>query len=83
MNELGGFRILSLLGQGQFGHTYEAERNGQRVALKVIKEEAIQQGFSIKRFQREVRALQKAVGSNVVKFIDAGMAPLGGVNKLT
>jgi len=46
------------------------------VALKVIKEEAIQQGFSIKRFQREVRALQKAVGSNVVKFIDAGMAPL-------
>jgi len=77
MKQFADFRIITLLGQGQFGETYEAERTGERVALKIIKEEAIQRGFDVKRFQREVRALQKAVGPNVVRFIDAGAAPLG------
>jgi len=77
MPEIGGYRIGRLLGQGSFGETYEATKEGERVALKLIREEALLCGFDIRRFQREVRALQKAVGPNVVRFIDAGVGQLG------
>lgn len=77
MAEIAGYQIGSLLGKGAFGETYEATKAGQRVALKLIHEEAMRQGFDVRRFQREVRALQKAVGPHVVKFIDAGLAQLG------
>ena len=68
---IGGYEIGRLLGHDAFGETHEATKAGQRVALKLIREEAMQQGFDLRRFQREVRALQKAVGPNVVQFIDA------------
>jgi serine/threonine protein kinase len=74
---IGGYDIGKLLGHGAFGETHEATKAGQRVALKLIKEEAMQQGFDVRRFQREVRALQKAVGPHVVQFIDAGVGQLG------
>jgi serine/threonine protein kinase len=60
MTLIAGYKIGTLLGHGAFGETYEAVKAGQRVALKLIKEEAIQQGYDVRRFQREVRALQKA-----------------------
>lgn len=75
--KIAGYQLGQLLGQGAFGQTYEATKDGQRVALKLIKEEAMQQGFDLRRFEREVRALQKAVGPNVVKFMDAGIGQLG------
>jgi serine/threonine protein kinase len=37
-----GYQLGKLLGQGTFGQTYEAIKNGQRVAIKLIREEAIQ-----------------------------------------
>lgn len=77
MAAIGGYEIGRLLGHGAFGETHEATKAGQRIALKLIKEEAMQQGFDLRRFQREVRALQKAVGPNVVQFIDAGVGQLG------
>ncbi len=66
MAEVAGYQIGRLLGQGAFGQTYEATKDGQRAALKLIREEAVQRGFDGRRFQREVRALQKAVGPNIV-----------------
>ena len=76
MNEIAGYKLGKLLGQGAFGETYEATKEGETVALKIIKEEAFQHGFDLKRFGREVRALQKATGPHVVKFIDAGTGKL-------
>lgn len=72
-----GYQLGSLLGRGTFGETFEATKGGERVALKLIKEEAIQQEVDRKRFNREVRSLQKCVGPNVVKFIDSGVGQLG------
>ncbi len=77
MSIIGGYQLGKLLGHGAFGETYEATKGGQRVALKLIKEEAMQQGFDLRRFQREVRALQKAVGPHVVRFIDSGVGQMG------
>ncbi len=77
MVQIAGYELGKLLGKGNFGETYEATKNGQRVALKLIKEEAVQHGFDAHRFQREVRALQKAAGPNVVEIIDAGTDVLG------
>ncbi|MBN1964817.1 MAG: serine/threonine protein kinase [Anaerolineae bacterium] len=55
MATIAGYRLGSLLGQGAYGETYEATKDGQRVKLKPIREEAAQQGFDLRRFQREVR----------------------------
>ncbi|TKJ41365.1 hypothetical protein CEE36_08605 [candidate division TA06 bacterium B3_TA06] len=70
-----------MLGKGMFGETYEAFKGNERVAIKLIKEEAILFGFDLRRFQREVRALQKAVGPNVVRFIDSGTAKFGNTTR--
>lgn len=77
MTDIGGYRLGRLLGQGNFGQTHEATKEGERVALKLIREEALAQGFDQRRFEREVRSLQKVVGPNVVKLIEAGVAQLG------
>ena len=77
MNEIAGYQLGKLLGQGTFGETYVAIKNNQKVALKLIREEVIQQGFDLRRFQREVRSLQKAIGPNVVKFVESGIAQMG------
>jgi eukaryotic-like serine/threonine-protein kinase len=77
MTQIAGYNLGRMLGQGTFGETYEALKGSERVALKLIKEEAVQHGFDLRRFQREVRALQKAVGSNVVRLLDSGAAQLG------
>ncbi len=82
MPKINGYQLGRLLGQGTFGETYEAAKAGQRFALKLIREEAVLQGWDVKRFEREVRALQKAVGPNVVKFIEAGEAALGNETRL-
>jgi serine/threonine-protein kinase len=77
MPVIGGYDIGRLLGHGAYGETHEATKAGERVALKLIKEDAMQQGYDVRRFQREVRALQKAVGPHVVRFIDAGVGQIG------
>lgn len=78
MPEIAGYQLGRLLGKGTFGETYEAVKEGRKVALKVIKEEAVLQGFfDVRRFQREVRSLQKARGTNVVEFIESGAGNLG------
>lgn len=83
MAEIAGYQLGRLLGQGAFGETYEAVKNGERVALKLIKEEAMQQGFDLRRFQREVRSLQKAIGPNVVRLLNSGVGQLGNETRST
>jgi len=77
MPSIAGYQIGRLLGRGTFGETYIANKGDQRVALKLIREEAIQRGYDIRRFQREVRALQRVIGPQVVRLLEAGEGQLG------
>ncbi|MFL6209467.1 MAG: serine/threonine protein kinase [Pyrinomonadaceae bacterium] len=77
MTVFAGYQLGQLLGYGTFGETYEATKDGQKFAIKLIKEQVMQREIDRQRFKREVRALQKAIGPNVVRFIDSGVANLG------
>ena len=77
MLNVAGYVVGTLLGQGTYGQTFEATKNGQRFALKLIRAEALRFGFDPRRFQREVRALQKAAGPHVVEIMEAGETKVG------
>lgn len=82
MATIAGYELGRLLGKGSFGETFQARKGGQTFALKLIKEEAIQAGYDVKRFQREVRALQKVVSPHVVRIAEAGQDTVGQETKL-
>ncbi len=77
MLQIGKYKLGNLLGVGAFGETYIAIKDGEKFALKLIKEEAILKGFDINRFTRECRALEKVQHGNIVKIIEYGQAPVG------
>ncbi len=77
MPNIAGYRLGKLLGQGAFGQTYEAKKGRRRFAIKLIRPEALRHGFEPKRFAREVRALEKVQGENIVRIIEAGCGDLG------
>jgi len=73
-----GFRLLRPLGKpGGFGAVYEAERDGQRVALKIFHAELLE-NVELERFRREVRGLVKVRAPNLVAYIDSGATEHGG-----
>jgi hypothetical protein len=52
--QVGGYRLLRLLGSGGMGAVYEAEApGGQRVALKLISPEFVKHSTSLERFRQE------------------------------
>ena len=59
MVKIGDYILGNILGVGAFGETYLAEKGNKKFAVKLIKEEAILQGFDINRFKRECRTLEK------------------------
>lgn len=73
---INGYKIIDHLGSGAFGNTYKVEKQGNQYALKLLKPEAINPEISsggFKRFQREIRSLQKVNSDYVVKYIDDGV----------
>lgn len=75
-NQIAGFRFRRLLGSGSFAHTYEAERDGERFAVKVFYDlpaTAIAQ----ERFRREVLSLRIS-HPNLTEYVDSGVATYGG-----
>ena len=56
-SEVGGYRLLRVLGQGGMGRVYEAEEpaTGRRVALKLISAEYAGSPDAVERFRREGR----------------------------
>lgn len=78
IGDLAGFRILSPLGlPGSFGTVFEAERHGQRYALKVFHAPLLTEDRE-ERFRREVQVLQQASHPNLVPYADSGIASFAG-----
>lgn len=65
---IGGYKILSPLGEGGAGSVYKAKKNGKIVALKIPK---ILSPTDLRRLKREVCALSSVNNPNVAKIIEA------------
>ena len=71
---LGSFRIESILGTGAMGVVYRAvnEASGKTAAVKVINGETSQKGKAYERFRREAEILQQFRHPNIVRFLALG-----------
>lgn len=67
-SQVGGYKILSPLGEGSAGSVYKAKKNGKIVALKLPK---ILGATDLRRLEREVYALSSVNNPNVAKIIEA------------
>jgi Protein kinase domain len=75
-NQVAGFWFVRLLGSGSFAHTYEAERDGKRYAVKVFYELPATADRR-ERFQREVSSLRIA-HPNLAEYAESGISIFGG-----
>ena len=73
----GRYQPLRLIGRGGMGLVYEVEHahTGERLALKVLVSQSHASGASVDRFKREARASARIKSENVVRVIDADVAP--------
>jgi serine/threonine protein kinase len=70
---VGAYTIESQLGEGGMGRVYKAVgRDGQPVALKIVKEEMAVDEVFVKRFRREAEIAQRIQHPNVVSVLDTG-----------
>jgi serine/threonine protein kinase len=72
-DEVGGYRIESVLGVGGMGVVYRASApDNTRVALKLIKQDFARDETFLRRFRREARIAQTVVNPHVVPVVDTG-----------
>src|SRR3954462_15812638 len=69
-----GYRVVSLLGEGSTGAVYLAERDGERVALKLLGAEFARDERFRKRFIRESEIAASLDHPHVVPIVDFGDA---------
>ncbi len=77
--QIGPFRILSVLGEGGMGTVYDAEQKEpvrRRVALKVIKQ-GMDSAMALRRFEAEWQALAMMEHSNIARVYEAGTTERG------
>ena len=72
-SEIGGYKLVGLIGEGGMGSVYLAQGDGdEQVALKVMPADlAANEGFR-RRFLRESRYARSVEHPNVVRVRDAG-----------
>jgi len=72
---IGGYRILSLIGEGGMGVVYEAEQENPRrvVALKVVKP-GLAVPEILRRFEQESHALGRLQHPGIAQIYEAGVA---------
>ena len=78
-DEIGQYRLLSVLGEGGFGTVWLAERREpfvQRVALKVIKP-GMDSRSVLGRFEQERQALAMMNHPNIARVLDGGLTAAG------
>jgi tRNA A-37 threonylcarbamoyl transferase component Bud32 len=69
---VGPYRILGLLGEGAMGRVFRAERDGQPVALKLLRKEHLRSRALLDRFFREARAVTRIRHPHIVRVLDVG-----------
>ena len=78
--ELGAYKLISLIGQGGMGIVWLAERSDgrfeSRVAVKVLNVPLVGRGGE-ERFKREGAILGRLSHPHVAKLLDAGVSPTG------
>lgn len=74
--QLGSYRILSLLGSGGMGRVYEAvdSKLDRRVALKVVSSEILSGDEQMKRLVREAKAASALNHPNIATIYELGQA---------
>jgi len=68
----GSYRLGARVGRGGMGEVYEAEhlRLGSRVAVKILRDQALSNTDNIQRFHREALAASAVGHENIVKVTD-------------
>ena len=78
-DQVGPYKLLSLIGEGGFGAVWLAERREpfvQRVALKVVKA-GMDSKSVLARFEQERQALAVMNHPGIAKVLDGGLTPAG------
>ena len=72
--QVGPYRLFTLLGQGQMGVVFRARREAddETVALKILREELAGDELYRRRFQREARIASELDHAHVVPVVDFG-----------
>ncbi|MFK7984431.1 MAG: serine/threonine protein kinase [Sandaracinaceae bacterium] len=75
----GKYRRLTLIGEGGMGRVYLGEHtlSLERVALKVMRPELLQDPQQRARFLRECRTIEDLSAPHVIKVMEAGVSALG------
>ncbi len=72
---LDGFALGPVIGRGAMGEVYEAaDRSGRPVAVKVLAPQFLADDDSLRRFQREARAIAAVDTPHIVRLIEVGPA---------
>jgi serine/threonine protein kinase len=73
------YKILSMLGKGGMGVVYVAEQSmiGRKVALKVLRQEVVQDEAAVKRFLTEAKAIASLRNKHTITLHDFGVTPEG------
>lgn len=73
-DELGGWRINGRLGEGGFGTVFLAEKGAQKAAIKVIRQEFVQEDDARRRLATEADVLSKLSDPSIGKIIDSDLS---------
>ena len=75
----GKYRIERMVGQGGMGTVYAAQHETlrQRVALKVLRDQAMVEATTVERFLNEARAASRIQNEHVARVMDAGQTDDG------
>ena len=73
-NELGGYRLTKILGEGGMGRVYLADdpRLGRQIAVKVMRPDVAMSSESRERFLREARATAKLNHDHIITIFQVG-----------
>jgi serine/threonine protein kinase/TPR repeat protein len=73
-DELGGWRINGRLGEGGFGTVFLAEKGAQKAAIKVIRQEFVQEEDARNRLAIEAEVLSKLSDPSIGKILDSDLS---------
>lgn len=76
VREIGPYRLLKRLGGGGYGNVFLAvdQRDGQNVAVKLLRDDIARDDKERQRFHREITAARRVLHPHCVRVLDAGEA---------